>query len=563
MKEQEHQEIRQLFDDYLRMYATRDDGLTEHFSDDFSGFTGGGNLLVKDRDTWVAITRQDFAEVKEAIRIELKDLAIQSLADTVAVATGFFTIHLPIEDHVLSRETARLVLIFHKESAGWKISHSSISIPYALVGEGEVYPMKELVERNRYLEELIAQRTAQLSETNESLTREIAERKQHEKERLNIDKLESLGALAGGIAHDFNNILSGITGNISLAQVFLEPSHKACKPLAEAEKASTRAAELARQLLTFARGGQPVKKVINLQHLLKETLTLVLRGSNVKRALAIAGSINAVEADEGQLNQVIHNIAINAIQAMPGGGTLAVNADNQMLPEGNALFLPAGSYVRLTFSDQGCGIPEEDMNRIFDPYFTTKSSGRGLGLASVHSIVKRHGGHIGVRSQTGKGTTVTIHLPSIPAAGPGQQTESSQTGAPTAGGSVLVMDDEEIIREMTSDMLDFLGYQATAVENGADAVVRYRAAKAAGAGFSAVILDLTIPGGMGGKEAAQQILAIDPQACLIVSSGYSDDPIISDYGSYGFRAAIAKPYKMAEFGQLLHSVLSGSPAGDL
>ncbi|HEY5490128.1 MAG TPA: PAS domain S-box protein [Gemmatimonadaceae bacterium] len=183
MNPNENPELRRLFDDYLQMYLGRDDLLTAQFSENFSGFTGGGDFLVKDRDEWVAITRLDFAQVKDAIRIELKDVSIQSLAETIAVATGFFVIHLPIEDHILSRETARLVLIFRKESGGWKIAHSSISIPYYGVQDGEVYPLTNLVERNRFLEQLTAERTAQLSAANDSLrraneelTREIAER---------------------------------------------------------------------------------------------------------------------------------------------------------------------------------------------------------------------------------------------------------------------------------------------------------------------------------------------------------------------------------------------------
>jgi two-component system, cell cycle sensor histidine kinase and response regulator CckA len=692
----DYQTIRQLFDDYLRMYASRDDRLTTYFSEDFSGFTGGGDFLVKDREEWVAITRQDFAQVKEPLRIELKDLAIQSLSDTSAVTTGFFNIHLPIEDHILSRETARLVLIFRKESAGWKISHSSISIPYYLVREGEVYPLKELVDRNQFLEEQIAERTIQLSEanailqqTNEKLereitehqkaaealreseahyrlltenasdvvwkvdsdyrftyispaderlrgygadeviglhvselfdeegiaslvktarqrqeaeqrgmltgaitfearhrrkdgswiwaeirsaperdaqgtiigyygiTREITERKEQEKELLKIEKLESLGALAGGIAHDFNNILTGITGNISYAQLFLDATHKSFKPLVEAEKASVRAGELARQLLTFARGGEPVKKVISLQHLVNETVSLVLRGSNVKGIIEIPDSIHAIEADEGQMSQVFHNIIINATQAMPGGGTLTVTAQNETLSNENTMPLPGGSYVRLSFADQGCGIPDDDLKRIFDPYFTTKSSGNGLGLASVHSIVSRHGGHIGVSSVPGRGTTFIIHLPSTGEAYSIQQTDSvSQMIEDHKGGTILVMDDEEMIRNMTAEMLEYLGYQATTCENGTEALARYKAARESGVPFSAVIMDLTIPGGMGGKEAAQQILAIDPKACLIVSSGYSNDPVMSDYSTHGFSGAIAKPYKMMEFLQLLSSMKS-------
>lgn len=697
MNASDYQKIRQLLDDYLRMYASRDDQLTTHFSEDFSGFTGGGDFLVKDRAEWIAITRQDFAQVKDPIRIELKDLAIQSLAETVAVATSFFTINLPIEDHILSRETARLVLIFRKESAGWKISHSSISIPYYLVREGEVYPLKELVERNQFLEEQVAERTMQLSEANENLlringelareiaehkrsaealrvseahyrlltenasdvvwrldseyrftyispvderlrgyradevlghhvfeifdeegiaslkniarqrqeaeqlgtkpgtitfearhrckdgrwlwaeinstpeldadgtvigfhgmTREITERKEHEKERLKIEKLESLGALAGGIAHDFNNILTVIMGNISYAQMFLDSGHTAGKPLAEAEKASVRATELAHQLLTFARGGEPVKKVVSLQCLVHETVSLVLRGSNVKGTIEIPDSIHAIEADEGQLNQVIHNIIVNATQAMPAGGTLTVSARNETLSNANTMNLPAGTYVRLSFADQGCGIPDGDLKKIFDPYFTTKLAGNGLGLASAHSIVRRHGGHIGAKSLVGNGSTFTIHLPSTGDIFPQRQSDPvSQPAVEHAGGSILVMDDEAMIREMATEMLNYLGYQATTCENGAEAIARYKAALESGTPYSAVIMDLTIPGGMGGKEAAEQIRAIDPQACLIVSSGYSNDPIMSDCSAYGFNGAIAKPYKMALFGQVLSSMLSG------
>jgi len=700
MDTRDYQKIRQLFDDYLQMYASRDDRLTTYFSEDFSGFTGGGDFLVKDREEWVTITRQDFAQVKDPITIELKDLAIQSLADTIAVATSFFTIQLPIKDHILSRETARLVLIFRNEPAGWKISHSSISIPYYLVRDGEVYPMQELVERNQFLEELVGQRTVQLSaandtlqRTNEELAREIAEhmkaeealrdseahyrllaeeasdviwqldsdyrftyispaderlrgyradevigrhvfeflneegvaelqkmtrrrleaeqrgiktdtqtfeaqhqckdgswlwveinytstrdtdgavtgfhgisreiteRKEREKELLKIEKLESLGALAGGIAHDFNNILTGIMGNISFAQMFLDAAHKSYKPLIEAEKASVRAGELAHQLLTFARGGEPVKKVTSLQHLVNETVSLFLRGSNVKGTIEIPDSIHAIEADEGQMNQAFHNIIINATQAMPEGGALTVTAENETLYNTNGMNLPGGRYVRLSFADTGCGISDGDLKRIFDPYFTTKSNGYGLGLASVHSIVSRHGGHIGVNSVVGKGTTFTIHLPSLGETCSKRQTDSvTQTSGNHSGGSILLMDDEEMIRDMTADMLEYLGYQVATCDNGAEAIARYTSALESGTPFSAVIMDLTIPGGMGGKEAAGQILAIDPKACLIVSSGYSNDPIMSDYSAYGFHGAIAKPYKMTEFGQLLSSMLATKDA---
>lgn len=386
---------------------------------------------------------------------------------------------------------------------------------------------------------------------------DITVRKNYEKEQLKIDKLESLGVLAGGIAHDFNNVLAGIMGNITLAQMFLDTTHKSYKSLVQAEKASVRATEIAQQLLTFARGGEPVKKVVSLQHLISESVSLVLHGSNVKGVVEIPDSIHAIEVDEGQLSQVFQNIVINATHAMPGGGTLTVTARNETLFPSNIQTLPTGMYVKISFSDQGCGISDADLKKIFDPYFTTKSAGTGLGLASAHSIVSRHGGYIGVSSTVGKGTTFIIHLPSTGETYAKYQTDSArETIGDHKGGFILIMDDEKVIRDMASEMLEYLGYQATMCENGAEAITRYKAARESGTPFSAAIMDLTIPGGMGGKEAAEQILAIDPKACLIVSSGYSNDPIMSDYGSYGFSGAVVKPYKMAEFGKLLSSALS-------
>lgn len=386
---------------------------------------------------------------------------------------------------------------------------------------------------------------------------DITDRKEQEHEKLKIEKLESLGVLAGGIAHDFNNILTGIMGNISFAQMLLDANHKAFKPLSEAEQASLRARDLSLQLMTFAKGGEPVKKEISVQQLVNESVSLVLRGSNVKGIVDVADSIQTVEADEGQIQQVFHNIVLNATQAMPGGGTLNVSAHNVQLSGTNQLMLPAGAYVAISFADKGCGISGEDLKKIFDPYFTTKSAGTGLGLASVHSIISRHGGAVDVSSTVGHGTTFTIYLPST-----GKHSTQDpdaaigKTSGDHTGGSILVMDDEDIIRTLSAEMLEYLGYRVTTCRNGAEAITLYEAAGTSGPSFVAVIMDLTIPGGMGGKEAAQQILAIDPQACLIVSSGYSNDPIMADYRSYGFSGAISKPYTMAEFGTLLSTLLA-------
>lgn len=385
-----------------------------------------------------------------------------------------------------------------------------------------------------------------------SISRDITERKKHEKEQLKIEKLESLGILAGGIAHDFNNLLTGIVGNISFAKVLLETGHKAYKPLSAAEKAAARAGELAHQLLTFSRGGEPIKKVVSLQHTLNESLSLALHGSNVKGSVEIPAEMHAFEADEGQISQVFHNIIINATQAMPGGGTLLVSAKNQVLSDDNSLSLPAGPYICLTFTDQGCGIPEDDLKRIFDPYFTTKSTGNGLGLASVYSIITRHGGIIFAKSVVGQGTTFTIFMPSLGEPYADYQTGVARQGADDhKGGSILVMDDEEMIREIADAILTHLGYTVTTCTRGEEAVELYRTSLQTGVPFLAVIMDLTIPGGIGGKQAAEQILSFSPQASIIVSSGYSNDPIMSNYQDYGFIGAIAKPYSIDNFKDVL------------
>lgn len=386
---------------------------------------------------------------------------------------------------------------------------------------------------------------------------DITEREFLQHELLKVQKLESLGLLAGGIAHDFNNILTSILGNISFAQMFLDEAHKARTPLEQAEKASHRAAELAGQLLTFAKGGDPVKKPVSVQRLADESISLVLRGTKVVAAVDIPDDLHTIEADAGQINQAFNNIIINAVQAMPGGGRLTVKAENAVLSGTNTLGLAPGKYVRLVFSDEGCGIPDEEQKQIFDPYFTTKSGGTGLGLSSVYSIITRHGGHISVNSGAGKGATFTIHLPStgdMPAE-PGTGHDTMTTADP-AGGSVLVMDDDEMILNLAGNMLHLLGYRVTTCVNGEEAVSQYETALGSGKPYDVVIMDLTVPGGMGGMEAARKILAYDPGARLIVSSGYSNDPIMAHYKEYGFRGAVAKPYRINELMEVLRMVKS-------
>lgn len=386
---------------------------------------------------------------------------------------------------------------------------------------------------------------------------DITERKERENQELKIQKLESLGILAGGIAHDFNNILTGIMGNLSLAKMHIEETHQSYNALAGAEKASVRATELARQLLTFARGGEPVKKVVSLQHIVNESASMVMHGSNVKCIIDIPETIHDVEVDEGQIIQAFHNIIINATQAMPAGGTLVVSAQNVQLDRSNHMTLPSGSYILLTFTDEGCGIRDEDITKIFDPYFTTKESGNGLGLASTHSIICKHKGSIYVNSVVNQGSTFSIYLPSIGTINKESQTESAtQVSNMLHCGSILVMDDEEMIRDLVTGMLEDVGYDVVTCVDGAEAIKHYTSAMESGTPFSAVIMDLTIPGGMGGKEAADKLIALDPAACLLVSSGYSNDPIMSDFRTYGFSGTIEKPYRISELVNTLDFVLS-------
>jgi len=376
-----------------------------------------------------------------------------------------------------------------------------------------------------------------------NIARDITERENMQKELIKVQKLESLGVLAGGIAHDFNNILTGIMGNISFAKLVIDESHEVYSLLSRAEKAACRAADLSKQLLVFAKGGQPIKKAVSLQQVLQEAVSLGLSGTNVKGEIDIPMPLHTVEADEGQINQSFHNIIINAVQSMPGGGLVTIRGDNVALGDNNDSGLPAGAYVKLSFTDQGCGISASDQKKIFDPYFTTKAGGTGLGLASTYAIINQHGGRIIVDSAVGSGTTFTVYLPSLGAivSVPGAGERNLLFGQ--GHGSILVMDDDEMVRDLATMTLERAGYRVTECDNGEEAIALYSAAKKAGTPFSLVIMDLTIPGGMGGLEAARHIAAIDPAANLIVSSGYSDDPVMSNPKEYGFCAAIEKPYK--------------------
>ena len=386
--------------------------------------------------------------------------------------------------------------------------------------------------------------------------RDITERKKLEEERVKSQKLQSLGVLAGGIAHDFNNILTGVMGNISLARTLAEPDSKLARRLEEAEKATQRAGDLTQQLLTFSRGGEPVKKSADIKQLAMDSVSFVLRGSNVRCDFSLPDDLWPVEVDAGQMNQVFNNLIINADQAMPEGGIIRVLAENTLIGLEKLPLITEGRYVKVSVRDQGSGIPEANLSKIFDPYFTTKTKGNGLGLATVYSIISKHGGLITVESQVGVGTAFHFFLPAAKL----DPAEKEQENLPPASGKgkILIMDDEEIIREVAGEILLHLGYKVEFCSEGSEAIVTYTMAGKTGEPFDAVLLDLTIPGGMGGKETMKRLLELDPDAKGIVSSGYSNDPILSHYGEYGFCGVVLKPYDIGEIGRTMHEVLSVS-----
>lgn len=381
---------------------------------------------------------------------------------------------------------------------------------------------------------------------------DVTEREQIRNELLKAKSLESLGVLAGGIAHDFNNILTGVIGHISIAQNSLDTTSQAHESMEIAKAASLRATALTRRLITFAKGDALVKSNVSVRCLANESFSLALHGSNVQGVVHIPDTLHDIEADEGQISQAFNNIVINAVQSMPNGGTLTVQADNADPDECEVIGLSPGTYIRISFTDEGGGISEEDQKRIFDPYFTTKPSGTGLGLASCHSIVTKHGGRIVVSSTVGVGTTFTIYLPSLGRPFREHVGEPAKPGG-QAGGTVLVMDDEQAIREYLMAVLSHIGYRATDCVDGREAVSLYKAAKEAGSAFDVVILDLNVPNGMGGRDVASHILEYDPTALLIASSGYSDDPVMANHAKYGFRAVLPKPYTIDQLARLLKS----------
>jgi PAS domain S-box-containing protein len=396
--------------------------------------------------------------------------------------------------------------------------------------------------------------------SNLLVIRDISDRSKSAREIERTRQLESIAALSGGIAHDYNNLLTAIIGNISLAQTYLEPDDKVFLLLNQALAASRTAKDLTQKLITFSKGGTPDKRIAEVARLVKNAVEFTLSGSNLKCEFCFSKNLWPVEVDINQIGQAIYNVVMNSREAMPEGGLLEVCAENVSSAD-DLTHLRRGNYVKISIIDHGKGIPKENLEKIFNPYFSTKKMGNkkgtGLGLSICHSIIKKHGGNVTVASEPGKGTTLHLYLPGANGKTHNQSAVNTlEQEIPVFGeGRILVMDDEEMIRKLASELLTYLGYEVSFATNGTEAVQHYRQALDSKKPFDAVILDLTVKGGMGGKETIQELLKIDPHVIGIVSSGYCNDPEITNYRRYGFSGVVTKPYTMGELGEKLNQAM--------
>ncbi|MBN2547334.1 MAG: response regulator [Spirochaetes bacterium] len=383
--------------------------------------------------------------------------------------------------------------------------------------------------------------------------KDITKKLIYEEEIKKAHKLESLGVLAGGIAHDFNNYMTCILGNISLAMSMLGPYDKTTKFLSDAEKAVIRSRDLAQQLLTFAKGGLPIKKTTSIKEIIQESSNFVLKGSNINILISIPDDLYYVEIDIGQINQVFNNLILNSMQAMKDGGTINILGENIEIDNNTDIPMKKGKFVKITIMDQGCGIPANIKDKIFDPYFSLNKNGNGLGLAICYSIIKKHNGFITFESQIKKGSSFHIYLPASEKNN--IENKENDNNLILGNGKILIMDDEEIVTTVLANMLNHLGYKFTIAKDGQETIEKYLASFKNNEPYDIILMDLTIPGGMGGKKTVQEILKINSSAKVIVTSGYSNDPIMSNFKNYGFIDCIVKPYKISTLSSTINRVL--------
>lgn len=368
--------------------------------------------------------------------------------------------------------------------------------------------------------------------------------------------LESLGVLAGGIAHDFNNYLTAILGNIEIAEMKGKWNDEMKQLLDKIKNATIDAKNLTMQLLTFAKGDTNLKKLTSVSDLIRDTVNFILSGSNVRAKLDIDENLWNAVIDKGQIKNVISNLLINAKQSMEEGGNITIKTNNIIITGNEGLQLTPGKYIKIEVIDEGKGIPPEIIDNIFDPYFTTKIMGSGLGLATAHSIVRNHNGLITVESKMGKGSKFTVYLPASIENVSKEEISAGRKNIKTRA-RILVMDDEEMIRDVVGEMLNIMGYEAEFAKDGVEAIKKYNDAMEENRKFDIVLLDLTIPGGMGGRETMEKLLKLDPDVKGIIVSGYSTDVIISEYKKYGFKEAVLKPFRMDELSSVLKKILNG------
>ena len=382
------------------------------------------------------------------------------------------------------------------------------------------------------------------------------ERKKMEHEIIKAQKLDSIGMLAGGIAYEFNNLLTLIIGNISLAKLNLNNNNlnKVYDKLSIAEKACNSAKSASHQLLSYAKGGYPIKRIVSILPILKESVEISLAGSNVRCEYSTQESLYPVEIDENQISQVVNNLLINSKQAMQEGGTVFINVENCNIENNQHDFLHQGNYIKLSIRDKGDGIPDNVLPKIYDPFFSTKTYGIGLGLTTCSSIIKKHDGLITVESQLGEGTIFNVYLPALPS---NVMFEHEQDhDSIKINGRVLIMDDDDLIQDIINEKLSDIGYDIEFASEGNEAIEKYKKARINNQPFDAVILDLIIPGGIGGKEVLGKLIEIDPKTKAIALSAYSDDPAILDCVSYGYKSSISKPFELDELCEVLHKVIN-------
>ncbi|MBU4037539.1 MAG: PAS domain S-box protein, partial [Proteobacteria bacterium] len=500
-------------------------------------------------------------EINERMQIDETLQKTNEFLDTLIKSSPLAIFSLDIKGTVLSwNEAAKKIFGWQKSEVIGRIVpnfHGTDGYGQRAL-QGEVFTNIELTPLKKDgLPTDISFSTAPLRDKNGNITgiiaiiADITERKKMEEELLKAQQLESIGVLAGVMAHNFNNVLTSVSGNIQLAKMKIQPETKAFDLLGSAEISLIKAQELSVQLLTFAKGGAPQKKTISISSLIKDSCTMAQQGSKSECEFSIEKDLWQVEADSGQLSLVFSNIVINASQAMPQGGIIRVAANNLIVDAGQDLQLEPGKYVHISVEDQGPGIPENNLSKIFDPYFTTKVESSGLGLAAAYSIIKNHNGHIYAKSLPGEGTVFHIYLPAFGDFIAAEEEAELLTGY----GNILVMDDDKMLKIMVEEMLNVLGYESEFANDGDEAVKMYKKALESGKPYDAVMLDLTIPGGMGGKEAVKILLETDPNLKAIVFSGYSDDPVMSNHRKYGFKGMLSKPFNLESLGKALHDVL--------